>query len=497
MGNPHSFLTVPRKEAGYRPKDERVLDYSEVEQTLAIEDRKIQASRCMDCGVPFCHWACPLGNRMPEYQDLVWRGRWEEAWQVLNQTHPFPEFTGRVCPALCEKSCVQAIEHQAVTIRENEAATAERAFAEGFVQPRIPRWRNDRKVAVVGSGPAGLAAADRLNQLGYEVTVFEKDERIGGLLRFGIPDFKLSKPVIDRRLDILRAEGITFRAGVVIGKEDFVKAQLDLCESGQRGNVAPPEIVTPEKLLADYDAVCLCTGAEMPRDLRVPGRDIKGIYFALDLLQQQNRVNAGVEIPKSQRISCRDKNVLVIGGGDTGSDCVGTANRQGARSVTQIEVMPKLPEGENPATPWPLYPMVLKTTSSHLEGCQREWNLNTLQFISDEKGHLSGVEVETVEWVSPSDGGHPQMKGTGMKKIIRCDIVLLAMGFTQPNAALVDSFGLEKDTRGNILTSPLGQTSNPKVFAAGDCRTGASLVVRAIASGRTAAAGVDEYLKKE
>jgi glutamate synthase (NADPH/NADH) small chain len=472
MGNPKAFLTVNRKEAGYRPKEERVRDYGEVEQTLCIEDRRIQASRCMDCGVPFCHWACPLGNRMPEYQDLVYKGKWEEAYQVLNQTHPFPEFTGRVCPALCEKSCVQAIEHQAVTIRENEAATAERAYSEGFVRPRVPKFRLGKRVAVVGSGPAGLGAADRLNQLGYDVTVYEKNEAVGGLLRFGIPDFKLAKNVIERRLRVLEAEGITFKTGVRIGTD-----------------------IQAQELVDGYDAVCLCAGAETPRDLKVEGRDVPGVYFALQLLQQQNRVNAGEEIPAAERITAKKKNVLVIGGGDTGSDCVGTANRQGAKSVTQIEVMPKPCEGDNPATPWPMYPMILKTTSSHLEGCEREWNLNTLRFITDESGKLTGAEVEEVEWIPAADGGRPTMQGTGKKKIIECELVLLAMGFVHPDAALVDAFGLEKDARGNIKTDACGATSNPKIFAAGDCRTGASLVVRAIASGRIAAAGIDAKLR--
>ena len=476
MGNPRAFLTIDRKEAGYRPLEERVRDYGEVEQTLGIEDRMLQASRCMDCGVPFCHWACPLGNRMPEYQDLVYKGKWKEAYMVLNQTHPFPEFTGRVCPALCEKSCVQAIEHQAVTVRENEAATAERAYQEGYVVPRIPAVRLGKKVAVVGGGPSGLGAADRLNQLGYTVTVFEKNESIGGLLRFGIPDFKLNKHVIDRRLAVLEEEGITFKTGVIVGKDGDV---------------------TPEALEKEFDAIVLCMGAETPRDLRVENRDVKGVYFALQLLQQQNRVNAGVEFAKADRISAKGKNVLVIGGGDTGSDCVGTSNRQGAKSVTQIEVMPKPFENEDPTNPWPAYPrLLLKTTSSHKEGCHREWNLNTLRFVVDAEGKLTGAEVEDVEWVTPEGGGRPNMVATGRKKIIPCELVLLAMGFTQPNAQFVDAFGLEKDQRGNIATTALGQTSNPKIFAAGDCRTGASLVVRAIASGRVAASGVDEYLKK-
>lgn len=474
MGNPRAFLSIDRKEAGYRPLNERIQDYGEVEQTLGLEERMAQASRCMDCGVPFCHWACPLGNRMPEYQDLIYKGKWKEAYKVLNQTHPFPEFTGRVCPALCEKSCVQALEHQAVTVRENEAATAERAYNEGFVLPRVPQFRLGKKVAVVGGGPAGLGAADRLNQMGYDVTVFEKNEKVGGLLRFGIPDFKLNKYVIDRRLQILEAEGITFRTGVTVGADGDV---------------------TPEQLDKEFDAIVLTMGAETPRDLRVENRDVKGVYFALQLLQQQNRVNAGVEFDKTERITAKGKNVLIIGGGDTGSDCVGTSNRQGAKSVTQIEVMPRPFENEDPTNPWPAYPrLLLKTTSSHKEGCNREWSLNTLRFVLDEKGNLSGAEVEKVDWVTPEGGGRPSMVATGEKKIIPCELVLLAMGFTQPNAAFVDAWKLDKDQRGNIATTALGQTSNPKVFAAGDCRTGASLVVRAIASGRCAAQGVDQYL---
>lgn len=474
MGNPRAFLSIDRKEAGYRPLNERIQDYGEVEQTLGLEERMAQASRCMDCGVPFCHWACPLGNRMPEYQDLIYKGKWKEAYKVLNQTHPFPEFTGRVCPALCEKSCVQALEHQAVTVRENEAATAERAYNEGFVLPRVPQFRLGKKVAVVGGGPAGLGAADRLNQMGYDVTVFEKNEKVGGLLRFGIPDFKLNKYVIDRRLQILEAEGITFRTGVTVGADGDV---------------------TPEQLDKEFDAIVLTMGAETPRDLRVENRDVKGVYFALQLLQQQNRVNAGVEFDKAERISAKGKNVLIIGGGDTGSDCVGTSNRQGAKSVTQIEVMPRPFENEDPTNPWPAYPrLLLKTTSSHKEGCNREWSLNTLRFVLDDKGNLSGAEVEKVDWVTPEGGGRPSMVATGEKKIIPCELVLLAMGFTQPNAAFVDAWKLDKDQRGNIATTALGQTSNPKVFAAGDCRTGASLVVRAIASGRCAAQGVDQYL---
>ena len=358
MGNPKAFLTIGRKEAGYRPLHDRIYDYAEVEQTLNIEDRRLQASRCMDCGVPFCHWACPLGNRQGEWQDLAWRGRWEEAYRSLAETDDFPEFTGRVCPALCEKSCVLKLHDAPVTIRENEVSIVERAFAEGYVTARPPRRRTGKRVAVVGSGPSGLACANRLNRRGHRVTVFEKNEFIGGLLRLGIPDFKLGKKIIDRRLKLLAEEGIEFKPSVCVGKDFKTK-----------------------ELLEKFDAVCVTIGAGVPRDLPVEGRDLKGVYFALELLQQQNRVNAGAQIPQNERISAQGKRVLVIGGGDTGSDCVGTSIRQGAVGVTQIEIMPKPPVGSNPDTPWPMYPQVLKTSSSHEEGCERRWNLATNRFI--------------------------------------------------------------------------------------------------------------------
>ncbi len=326
MGNPKAFLTIPRQEAGYRPIHERITDFSEVEQTLNTSDRKLQASRCMDCGVPFCHWACPLGNRPPEFQDAMYKGKWEEAFQILSRTNDFPEFTGRICPALCEKSCVLQLSiHAPVTIREDEAAIIEAAFREGYIKPKhYPR--NGKKVAVIGSGPAGLAAANQLNKKGYEVTVFEKLEYIGGLLRFGIPNFKLGKNIIDRRIRLMEAEGVTFK---------------------------PNTEINVQKLPEGFDAYCVCTGTPQARDLAIPGRDLKGIHFAMEMLAQQNRVLAGQTFTKEERIDARGKHVLVIGGGDTGSDCIGTSNRQGAASVTQIEIMPKPPVGDNPATPWP------------------------------------------------------------------------------------------------------------------------------------------------
>ncbi|MCQ2607449.1 MAG: glutamate synthase subunit beta [Bacteroidales bacterium] len=471
MGNPKGYMTIARKEAGYRPIHERIVDFSEVEQTLNLEDRKLQASRCMDCGVPFCHWACPLGNKNPEWQDLMYKGKWREAIAKLQQTSNFPEFTGRVCPALCEKSCVLAQTGEAVTCRENEAALIEYAFNQGMIVPCPPKTRTGKSVAVIGSGPSGLAAADMLNKMGHTVTVFEKDNAIGGLLRFGIPDFKLNKKVIERRLDVLKAEGITFVTSTCVGKD-----------------------ITTSELMSKFDAICLTMGSGEPRDLPIEGRDLKGVYFALQLLQQQNHVNAGEEVAAAERISAKGKKVLVIGGGDTGSDCVGTSNRQGATSVTQIEIMPKPPVGYNPATPWPNYPMVLKTSSSHEEGCDRFWNLASKKFIGKD-GVLTGVEVAEVEWSKDAATGKMSMKETGKTYVIEADIVLLAMGFVHPvHTGLLDELKVQYDQRGNVAVDANQMSSVEKVFAAGDTASGASLVVRAIASGRKAAAGIDKYL---
>lgn len=447
MGNPKAFLTIPRQEAGYRPVHDRINDFGEVEQTLNTSERKQQASRCMDCGVPFCHWACPLGNRPPEFQDALYKGKWEEAYEILSQTNDFPEFTGRICPALCEKSCVLKLAIDApVTIREDEAAIIEAAFREGYIKPRTYP-RNGKKVAVVGSGPAGMAAANQLNRMGYEVTVFEKDEYVGGLLRFGIPNFKLNKAIIDRRVDIMAAEGITFKTSTPIDVEHL-----------------------PE----GFDAYCICTGTPQARDLDIPGRDLKGIHFALETLAQQNRVLGGQAFSKEERINAKGKHVLVIGGGDTGSDCIGTSNRQGAASVTQIEIMPKPPVGHNPTTPWSQWPVVLKTSSSHEEGCKRRWSLTSNRFIGTKDGRVCGVEVEEVEWIPSPDGGRPVMRPTGKKETLKADLVLLAMGFLKPQQPAFAS----------------------NVFVAGDAATGASLVVRCIAGGRKAAQDINAYLTK-
>lgn len=473
MGNPKAFLNISRKEGGYRPKEERVMDYNEVEMRLNAVERREQASRCMECGVPFCHWSCPLGNRQPEWQDRLYKDDIEGAYALLSMTDDFPEFTGRVCPALCEKGCVLNKQHEAVTVRENELAIVERAFAEGRVKPQPPTHRTGKRVAVIGSGPAGLACANQLNRRGHNVTVFEKNEAPGGLLRFGIPDFKLDKSVIDRRVALMEAEGVEFRCGVNVGRD--IKAT---------------------QLLEDYDAVCLAIGAEEPRDLRVEGRELKGVHFALELLRQQNRVNAGRKFTEKERVTAKGKNVLVIGGGDTGSDCVGTSHRQGALSVTQIEIMPKPPVEDNPDTPWPYWPVVLKTSSSHEEGCDRRWLLDTRRFIPDDKGCVSEVEVEEVEWEKDSSNGRMNLVHTGRKSTIKAELVLLAMGFTNPLAeGLLDQLGVEKDARGNVKVDPLTHATDvDKVFAAGDVASGASLVVRCIAAGRDAAKGIHAYL---
>lgn len=444
MGDPKAFLNIPRQEAGYRPIHERITDFSQVEQTLNSHDRKLQASRCMDCGVPFCHWSCPLGNKQPEFQDALYKGKWREAYQVLNETNDFPEFTGRICPALCEKSCILKLScNSPVTIRENEAAIAEAAFREGYIVPFRPK-RNGRKVAVIGAGPAGLSVAVQLNIRGYEVTIFDSKPMPGGLLRYGIPNFKLPKEVIDRRMNVLRAEGIRFEMGT----------HIDI-----------------QKLPTGFDAYAVCTGTPIARDLTISGRELKGIYFALDMLSQQNRILDGETFPKEQLVNAKGKRVLVIGGGDTGSDCIGTSIRQGATSVTQIEIMPQPPVGHNDATPWPQWPVVLKTTSSHEEGCMRRWSLASNRFIG-KNGKVCGVEVEEVEWLPAKDGGRPVMKMTGKKEIIETDMVLLAMGFLKPEHPQLPE----------------------NVFIAGDAANGTSLVVRALADGRKVAAEIDKYL---
>lgn len=451
MGNPKAFLEIHRQEAGYRPIHDRIHDFGEVEQTLNTHQRREQASRCMDCGVPFCHWACPLGNKPPEWNDALYKGDWELAYRLLNATNPFPEFTGRICPALCEKSCIlNLIEHEPTTNREDECAITEAAFREGYVRIHHPE-RNGKRVAVVGAGPAGLAAAHDLNLMGYEVTVYDKNEAAGGLLRYGIPNFKLNKAVIDRRIKVMEAEGITFRYGI-----DVQCAAI------------------PSQLTENYDAIVLATGTPTARDLPIPGRELKGVHLALDILAQQNRILAGMEFSKDELVTAKGKDVLVIGGGDTGSDCIGTAHRQGCKSVTQIEIMPKPPVGPvDPNNPWPAYPRTLKTTSSHEEGCERRWNINTLEFLGKD-GKLTGVKVQEIDWQPNPNGGRPIMVEKGQPEIIKAELVLLAMGFLKPEHPQYPDH----------------------VFVCGDAANGASLVVRALASGKQTAQKVNDYLTK-
>ena len=449
-----SFLEIHRQEAGYRPVQDRIHDFGEVEQTLNIRERKLQASRCMDCGVPFCHWACPLGNKAPEWNDALAKGDWELAYRLLTGTNPFPEFTGRICPALCEKACVlNRYNHEPTTNREDECAIIEMAFQEGLVQPHTGISRNSKRVAVIGAGPAGLAAAHDLNLMGYSVTVFEKSEAAGGLLRYGIPNFKLNKAVIDRRLKLMEEEGIEFKFGEEISLND-------LCSNI---NIR----------FSMFDAVIIATGTPQARDLNIPGRKLKGVHLALELLSQQNRALAGMEFGKDERITAKGKNVLVIGGGDTGSDCIGTAHRQGCKSVTQIEIMPRPTEGpDDPQNPWPAWPRTLKTTSSHEEGCNRRWNINTLEFLG-EGVRLTGVRVQEIDWRPNPAGGRPLMVEKGKPEVIKAELVLLAMGFLKPEHPRYPE----------------------NVFVCGDAANGASLVVRALASGRQTAAKLNAFFK--
>lgn len=484
MGDPKGFLKIRRKVAGYRPVEERINDYSEVELRLSDEERRQQAARCMDCGVPFCHWACPVSNVMPEWQDRLFRGDWERAWAILEDTNPFPEFTGRVCPALCEASCVLGVNDEPVTIRQNELAVIEKAFELGLVVPRPPKVRNGKKVAIVGGGPSGLSTAYYLNRAGFTVTVYEGDRKLGGYLRYGIPDFKLDKSFIDRRIALMEQEGITFKTNSRVGSARY--------GFGTMGSDS--ELIEASKLVEENDLVLLTIGARDPRDINVPGRELKGIVQALDFLSLQNRSCAqeacedGVET-----VTAFGKRVVVIGGGDTGADCVGTANRQGAARVTQIEVLPQPPEHRPSNEPWPLWPKVMKTSSSHLEGCDRLWSVNTKAFIG-RQGNVEAIRCSRVEWTE-TDGTWTMAEVGGSDFEIGADLVLLAMGFTHVvQQGIVEDLGLELDPRGNIRTRGTFHTSNPKVWAAGDSRRGASLVVHAIADGRAAAEAIVKAL---
>jgi glutamate synthase (NADPH/NADH) small chain len=473
MADINGFLKIKRKEAGNRPLHERICDHSEVEQVLNSEDRMLQASRCMDCGIPFCHWSCPVDNLIPEWNDLLYKGDWKAAYARLAATNNFPEFTGRICPASCEHACVLNINLEPVTIRENEVAIVEKAFSEGYIKPEPPKIRTGKRVAVIGSGPAGMAAADLLNKTGHLVTMFEKDEKAGGLLRYGIPDFKLSKATIDRRLDLMIKEGLIIRTGITVGKD-----------------------ITGKELLEQFDAICIAIGATHPRDLMVEGRELKGIHYAMDFLSLQNRVNSGQIAFSDNPIVSTGKRVLVIGGGDTGSDCVGTAIRQKPVNVTQIEIMPKPSITRTSDNPWPYYGKILKTSTSHEEGCDRFWNLATVKFIGKDS-HVTGVEVENVEWTK-KDGRYSMDIVPGTRRVIEAELVLLAMGFVHPALdGILSELNLELDHRRNIKVDQSQLTSTHKVFAAGDSVSGATLVVNAIASGRKVAKEIDKFLKTQ
>lgn len=472
MGQADGFMKFDRELPASRNPKDRIQDYKEVYAPLSKEKVKEQSARCMECGVPFCHNGCPLGNNIPDFNDAVYRGKWEEAIQILSSTNNFPEFTGRICPAPCEASCVLSINNKPVTIEYIEKTVAETAFEKGYIKPNPPKHRTGKRVAVVGSGPAGLAAAAQLNKVGHWVTILERSDRIGGLLRYGIPDFKLEKHILDRRIELMEKEGIIFQVNAHVGVN-----------------------ISAKHLKDEYDAVMICGGASAPRDLAIPGREIKGVHFAMEFLPQQNKRVAGDQL--TENILATGKNVLVIGGGDTGSDCVGTSNRQGAKSVTQIELLTQPPLTRNENNPWPQWPMVLMTSSSHEEGVNRQWSILTKEFLSDSNGNLSGLKIVEIKWGINDLGkmGFEEISGT--ERILPCELALLAIGFTgAEKSGLVDELKLKIDERGNLKTENY-MTSKRGIFAAGDIRRGQSLVVWAISEGREAARAVDEWLMGE
>ena len=485
MGKPTGFLEFTRESPKKVSADERVSNFKEFVKPFEGEELNKQAARCMNCGVPFCHHGCPLGNIIPEFNDAVYRQGWEEAYEILTSTNNFPEFTGRICPAPCESSCVLGINQPPVNIEEIEKHIIEIAFERGYVKPKKPTLRSGKKIAVVGSGPAGMAVAAQLNQAGHSVVVFERDEKPGGLLRYGIPDFKLDKSIIDRRISLMEEEGIIFVCNANVGLN-----------------------INMNDLLREYNAVVLAGGSTVPRDLTIPGRELNGVHYAMNFLKQQNKIVAGsdpfanVQIESNiiaEIISAEGKNVVVIGGGDTGSDCVGTSNRQGAASVKQFELMPRPPELRTQQMPWPTYPMILKTTSSHEEGCDREWAVATKEFIGDENGKLTALKTVELDW--KSEDGRPSrfVERPGSEKIISCDLVLLAMGFIAPQKeGMIENLDIELDERGNVKASEKEYKTNiSKIFTCGDMRRGQSLVVWAISEGRECARKVDEFLMGE
>jgi glutamate synthase (NADPH/NADH) small chain len=474
MGELRGFLKHPKEDFPYRPVEERLKDYKEVTIPLKEAEVKKQGARCMDCGVPTCHWGCPVDNLIPDWNDLVYRDRWQDALERLHRTNNLPEITGRVCPAPCEVSCVLGLIEPPVSIKLNEYSIIERGFDEGWVKPEPPKVRTGKKVAVIGSGPAGLAAAQQLNRAGHWVTVFEKNDRVGGLLRYGIPDFKLEKQIVDRRQKLLEAEGIIFRTNAHVGVN-----------------------VTIENILGEFDAVLMCGGSEKPRDLPVPGRELKGIHFAMEFLPQQNKRNAGDVIPEASAISAKGKNVLIIGGGDTGSDCIGTSHRQGAASVTSFELLPKPPLQRAADNPWPEWSRILRLSSSHKEGGTVEYAVSTKKFTG-ENGRVTGVDAVRIEWKRDEKGQMKMMEVPGSEFSMKVELVLLAMGFVHPvHDGMISQLGVNLDPRGNVMVDENHMTSKEGVFAAGDMAIGQSLVVRAIKQGRNAARGVDKYLMGE
>ena len=479
MGKITGFLELERQPEPVEAPEKRKRHWHEFVREMDDGIAQKQAARCMDCGIPFCHQGCPVNNIIPDFNDLVYRGDWKRALDVLHSTNNFPEFTGRICPAPCEAACTLNIAGDPVGIKSIEHKLIDRGWEEGWVVPEPPARKTGKRVAIVGSGPAGLAAAQQLARAGHAVTVFEKHDRAGGLLRYGIPDFKLEKSHIDRRMEQMRAEGVDFRTGVYVGNP------CDASGIGQR------KTVTPDQLQQEFDAVVIAGGAETPRDLPVPGRELAGVHFAMEFLPQQNRVNAGDTL--TDQITAAGKHVVVIGGGDTGSDCVGTSNRQGAASVTQFELLPTPPQQENKPLTWPYWPLKLRTSSSHEEGCARDWSIATKRFNSDGNGNVRSLTAVRLAWQ-----GSKMSEIAGSEFEVRADLVLLAMGFTAPRANVLGAFGVEKDNRGNARAATDGEasyrTSAGKVFAAGDMRRGQSLVVWAIREGRQCAHAVDEYL---
>jgi len=476
MGKPTGFMEYERLDRGYQPVSDRVIHYREFLVPLSDSDLNTQGARCMDCGIPYCHEGCPVDNLIPDWNDLVYRGDWQAALEVLHATNNFPEFTGRICPAPCEAACTLNLHDAPVTIKTIECAIIDKAWEQGWVQPRISRHKTRKQVAVVGSGPAGLAAAQQLARAGHSVTIYERQDRIGGLLRYGIPDFKLDKRLIDRRMAQMRAEGVEFHTNCHVG-------------------IDPPA----RKLVEDYDAVVLAGGSERPRNLDVPGRDLKGVHFAMDFLRSNSKRVQGVHVPDAEFISAEGKQVVVIGGGDTGSDCIGTANRHGAKTVTQLEILPKPPEQENKGLTWPEWPNKLRTSSSQEEGCERKWSVLTKEFIDDGKGQVKALNCIQVDWVRDDTGNWRMSEVPGTEFSLEADLVTLAMGFVHPvREGMIQELGVERDGRGNVKSPTEGpdayHTSLPGVFAAGDMRRGQSLVVWAIREGRQCARTVDEWL---